>query len=77
MYKVYDMMVTGPYNGTVLIAASSAEEANNFIRNFKASDPNNKYNSYAYTPDLTENDVVEGLFAEDSGWVYDRVTYTG
>ncbi len=77
MYKVYDMMVTGPYSGTVLIAASSAEEANKLIRNFKASDPDNKHNSYAYEADLTENDVVEGLFAEDTGWVYDRVTYTG
>ena len=77
MFKVYDMMVTGPYSGTVLIAATSAEEANNLIRNFKASDPDNKYNSYAYEADLTEDDVVEGLFAEDTGWVYDRVTYTG
>ena len=77
MVKVYDMMVTGPYTGTVLIAASSAEEANRMIKSFKDSDPNNKYNSYAYEPDLTENDVVEGLFAEESGWVYDRVTYTG
>ena len=77
MFKVYDMMVTGPYSGTVLIAASSAEEANKIIQKFKDSDPDNKYNSYAYTADVTEDDVVEGLFAEDTGWVYDRVAYTG
>lgn len=77
MVKVYDMMVTGPYTGTVLIAAASAEEANRMINGFKATDPDNKYNSYAYDASLTEDDVVEGLFAEESGWVYDKVTYTG
>lgn len=77
MFKVYDMMVTGPYSGTVLIAASSAEEANRLIQKFKDCDPDNQCNSYAYDADLTEDDVVEGLYAEDTGWVYNKVTYTG
>lgn len=76
MFKVYEVTSGCCYSGIALVAANSADEANKFIRHFKSWDTDNKGNSYGHDF-VTENDVIEGLFAEQDGYIYDGIIYTG
>lgn len=76
MFKVYTVTSGCCYSGIALIAANSAEEANEFIRSFKGWDTDNKCNSYGHDF-VTEDDIIEGLFAEQTGYIYDGIRYTG
>lgn len=76
MFKVYEVTSGCCYSGIALVAANSAEEANKFIHSFKACDTDNMGNSYGHEF-VTEDDVIEGLFAEQDGYILDRIYYTG
>lgn len=76
MYKVYHMNPGTCYSGFALIAAMSAEEANEYIANYKEQDASNVYNSYGWTY-VYEDDVIENLTSSVGGIVYNSVYYSG
>ena len=76
MYKVYYMSPSSCYSGFALIAAMSAEEANECIANFKERDSNNKYDSYGWTY-VYEDDAIEELSSNVGGIIYDHIYYSG
>lgn len=76
MYKVYHMNPKFCYNGFALIAAMSAEEANEYIANYKEQDPYNIGNSYGWTY-VYEDDAIENLTSSVGGIIYDCIYYSG
>ena len=76
MYKVYHMNPGTCYDGFALIAAMSAEQANEYIANYKEQDASNVYNSYGWTY-VYEDDVIENLTSSVGGIIYNYVYYSG
>ena len=76
MYKVYHMNPGACYGGFALIAAMSAEQANEYIANYKEQDASNVYNSYGWAY-VYEDDVIENLTSSVGGIVYNYVYYSG
>lgn len=64
------------YGSFALIAAMSAEEANEYIANYKEQDASNVYNSYGWTY-VYEDDVIENLTSSVGSIVYNYVYYSG
>lgn len=64
------------YDGFALIAAMTAEEANEYIADFKKRDSNNKHDSYGWIY-VYEDDVIENLSSSIGGIIYDYVHYSG
>lgn len=75
-YKVYKMYADGPYGGSALIAANSAEEANKCIDDFIDSDKDNKFNSYSYHH-VDEDDCIQCLSSDEHGIIEDDIWYIG
>lgn len=76
MYKGYHMNPGTCYGGFALIAAMSAEEANEYIANYKEQDASNVYNSYGWIY-VYEDDIIENLTSSVGGIVYNYVYYSG
>lgn len=76
MYKVYEVTPSCYYSGYALVAAHSAAEANEHISVLKELDPNNKYDSWGWNY-VTEDDVVENIFANCEGIMRSNIYYTG
>ena len=75
-YKVYAIDSEGYYRGNALVAADSADEANKFIDDFVDRDPHNHSDSWGYCH-VDEDDVVEGVYAEQKGILYYGIHYSG
>ena len=75
-YKVYAVTPFGPYSGMALVAAENAAAANNTIDRWKEIDSDNGCNSRGLGH-VDESDVIEGVYSEDSGFVYNEIYYTG
>ena len=52
IYKVFKVSPDNFYGGFSLIGAESAEDANQYIKEMKASDPNNIYDTIAQLRNL-------------------------
>lgn len=74
--KVYHMDPGVCYNGYALIAAESAEQANEMILDYKKSDPHNKYDSFGFCY-VDEMDAIDSLTSSETGIIYNRVYYSG
>ena len=74
--KVYRVDPCAAYNGFALIAATSADEANKYIVDFKKRDANNKYDSYGWWY-VDEDNVIEDLTATRCGIIFDHIYYSG
>lgn len=74
MYKVYRIYSKIDYTGYSLIAANTAEEANQMIEDFKKSDSRNLNDSYGYDY-VDENDVIENLHADYTGFILHGIDY--
>lgn len=76
MYKVYKIDSEIYYRGISLVAADNAKEANTIIDDYKKIDKNNSGDSWGYCR-VDENDVIDGIFAEEKGIVYFGIRYSG
>lgn len=75
-YKVYEIDSKCSYIGTSLVAAKTAEEANKYIDGFREIDKDNKCDSWGYA-DVSEDDVIENLWSEESGIIKHGIRYYG
>lgn len=77
MYKVYES-TPGSYGyyGSALISAENAEEANEFIKEFKKNDENNTSDSLGYSY-VKEYDNIEHLFSDVKGIIKYGIYYNG
>lgn len=66
----------GCYGGWSLVAAHTAEEANQIINKFIKDDPKNYMDSWGYDQ-VSEYDVVENVYSEQEGIVYMGIYYSG
>lgn len=69
MFNVYEVRPGGYYYGIALVAANSAEDANEHIRKFKDGDPFNVCCSHGYEP-VNEDDKLADLHSNVEGVVY-------
>ena len=76
MYKVYEVTPRSCYYGYALVAANSAEEANEHISFLKDLDPTNKWDYFGWEY-VTEDDVVENIFADCEGIMKNTIRYSG
>lgn len=76
MYKVYEVTPRSCYYGYALVAAHSAAEANEHISVLKELDPTNKWDSFGWEY-VTEDDVVENIFADCEGIMRSAIRYSG
>ena len=75
-YKVYRVDPRNCYRGYALIAAETADEANAFIKAFQEDDKNNRMDSWGYDK-VDESDVIDGIWAENKGFVNEEIYYYG
>ena len=75
-YKVYEIDSKRSYIGTSLVAAKTVEEANEYIKSYREFDKDNKGNSWGYS-DVSEYDVIENLWSEESGIIKYDIRYCG
>ena len=75
-YKVYEIDSKCSYIGTSLVAARTAEEANEYIESYREFDKDNKGNSWGYS-DVGEDDVIENLWSEESGIIKHGIYFHG
>lgn len=73
-YKVYKISPSDYYNGSSLVAAESAEEANEFIKSFKEA--NNDCNSLGYSF-VDEDDVLDYVRSSVTGIIDYGRNYIG
>jgi hypothetical protein len=76
LYKVYEVTPRSCYYGYALVAANSAEEANEHISVLKDLDPTNKWDYFGWEY-VTEDDIVENIFADCEGIVKSNIRYSG
>lgn len=76
LYKVYEVTPKACYCGYALVAAHSAAEANEHISVLKECDPTNKYDSWGWDY-VSEDDVIENVFADCEGIMRDNIRYSG
>lgn len=74
--KIYVSSAESCYTGYSLVAAKTAEEANEYIRQFKESDKGNLRDSKGYSF-VTEDDVKNSIYSEESGIVLHGIHYNG
>ena len=78
MYKVYEIFPEyGCYSGIALVAAESVEEANEYIREFKSRDKDNKCDSWGYSYLSKDDDGHEHLFSDVKGIIDYGICYSG
>jgi hypothetical protein len=76
-YNVYEVRPwLGCYRGMSLVAAESTEEANCIIKDFIKSDHKNHMDSWGYSQ-VSEHDLIEGLYSENKGVVHMGIYYYG
>lgn len=75
-YNVYEINCTRLYNGYALVAAEDANEANNFIEQFKKEDSDNYCDSNGYCY-VGKGDVIEDLYSERKGIIKYGIYYSG
>jgi hypothetical protein len=76
-YKVYYIVPRLEcYRGQSLVGASSAEEANRIIEEFKRSDPHNYLDSGGYSK-VSELHCLDGIWAEGEGIIHMGIYYYG
>ena len=75
-YKVYLIDPLCHYIGSALVAADSAEEANELIGKFKDSDTHNYLDSYGYSY-VDEGNKIESVFSIRKGIVHFGIYYYG
>ena len=74
--KVYHMDPYMLYGGFALIAAETADEANEMILDYKKHDPHNQSNSFGFCY-VDELDRIYELTSSEKGIIYNRVYYSG
>lgn len=74
LYPVYLCNSRANYAGYALVAATSVEEANKYIQEFKKSDPCNNFDSFGYE-DIDASDCMENLLAKKCGILYYGIRY--
>lgn len=75
-YKVYLIDSLSHYIGSALVAADSAEEANELIGEFKDRDTKNCFDSYGYSY-VDESDRIESVFSIRKGIIHFGIYYCG
>lgn len=75
-YRVYEVSPTDCYGGYALIAASTADEANYIIKQFKKDDIHNNLDSIGFGR-VTEDDRIVPLESKQFGIIVDRIYYAG
>ncbi len=75
-FPVYKVSSKIYYGGSALVAAHSAEEANEFIDAFKEVDKNNSADSWGYDY-VDEDDKLDYIFATCTGILDHGIYYTG
>ena len=76
-YNVYKIEPRiGCYHGLSLVAAESIEEANVIIKDFIKSDSKNYMDSWGYSQ-VSEYDLIEGLYSEKEGIIHMGIYYYG
>ena len=76
-FKVYHIdTALGCYSGFALVAVENAEKANQFITSFKESDKDNYFDSRGYSF-VSESDVIEDIYSEETGILKYGIFYCG
>lgn len=75
-YKVYKIDSNSSYIGYSLVAANTAEEANQYIGSFREEDSDNKCDSWGYA-NVSEDDVLEHIFSDEPGIIDYGIRYFG
>lgn len=75
-YNVYKIDSTLCYYGISLVAAKDADEANDFIQEFKREDFSNTLDSKGYSY-VDETDVLEDVYSERKGIIMYGIRYFG
>ena len=75
-YKVYEIDSKCSYICTSLVAAKTAEEANEYIKSYREVDKDNKGDSWGYS-DVSEDDIIENLWSEEPGIIKYDIRYYG
>lgn len=75
-FPLYKVSAKIHYAGVALIAAESAEVANEFIRQFQEVDNENVCNSWGYDT-VTEDDKLDYAFGTLQGIIDYGIFYTG
>lgn len=75
-FPIYKVGSKIHYSGSALVAANSAEEANEFIDAFKSIDKKNESDSWGYDY-VTENDKMDYIFATCTGILDYGIYYIG
>jgi hypothetical protein len=60
-----------------LVAAENSEDAIKYIKSFKEVDSHNEGNSFGYCEFITEEDVIDGIWAEKPGIIHYGIFYCG
>lgn len=76
-YKVYKIESEGCYSGYSLVAAETPMEAERYIKDFKERDNHNECDSFGYYDKITEENQIEGLWAEEPGIIHYGILYCG
>lgn len=76
LYKVYESQSFMNYTGIALIGADSAEEANDYIREFKEYDSSNEMNSLGMRF-VDSTDEVKELRSIQNGIILNEISYIG
>lgn len=76
-YKVYKVDGECCYSGYSLVAAENSEDATKYIKSYKENDSHNEGNSFGYCDIITEEDQIEGIWAEEPGIIHYGIMYCG
>jgi len=76
MFKVYKVDSKAYYTGYALVGAHSAEEANEYINDFKTFDSHNDSDSWGYEF-VTEDDKLDCIHATSAGILEYGIHYMG
>ena len=76
-FPVYKIFPLAHYGGSALVAANSAEEANEFIDSFREVDKNNSANSWGYEHVTEEGNRLDYIYASYTGILDYGIYYSG
>lgn len=76
-FPVYKVFPLAHYGGSALVAANSAEEANEFIDSFREVDKNNSANSWGYEHVTEEGNRLDYIYASCTGILDHGIYYSG
>ena len=75
-HNVYQILPSRYYGGISLVAAENAEKANEAIREFIKSDPENHNSSWRYEY-IDESYRLDHLYSDITGIIYEGIYYSG